>query len=304
MEQDPPESQTKAEMIDFAIGFLNFCNKNKKWDKHAGDFSGTCGYTGPGIGLVLKLFQHNNIYNHLTLDDFLQSHSFTPQLFMDIINETIGNFLDVVKDCPVTDVQQGIRGLLEAQKEKASPTSMQTDEPPLVYKVEEGGINLIEGVNVISFTTRENGCDTFHHAALYTIPEYDICFIIDSWATNAGGTFECRPLTSKQFSLGEVIRCIDRLNSDDISPAEMRDIFGHYFMAHPTFLPQIATFGRFTVSTLSPKYIEEVYSECEKRIRKGQTKSDFGGKLHKKRNKKTRKLKSKSKNKSKNKSKK
>lgn len=281
-------------LFNFAIYFLNHSEANKKWIKYPGGSSGTCGYTGPGIGLVIKIFQHNDIYDEHTLEAFLHSVGFTRQQFIDIINETIGNFADFVRNdvCPVTGVTAGISGLLEEQKEKARPNStvMQTDEPQVVYTVEEDGSNLVEGVNVISFTSRARGCDTFHHATLYTIHETNVCFIIDSWTTPEGVPFECRPLTYRQFSFSEVIHQLDRLNSDDISPGEMAHIFGHYFMAHPVFLQNIPNMGLVTVNTVSPDYIVDVYNRCEKRIREGQIKSDFGGKLRKKRNKKTRKL--------------
>jgi hypothetical protein len=278
-------------LIAFAIKFLNHCESVKKWTIYPGYSAGTCGYTGPGIGLVIKIFQRNGIYNQATLDAFLRPRNFPMDLFIDIINETIGNFLDFAKDCPVTGVKYGMSGLLKHEKERARPDSMQSDEPPLVYTVGKDGGNLINGVNVISFTPRENGCETFHHATLYTRPENDECFIIDSWSTDSRAlVWECRPLTCRQFSFTDVIRQIDRLNSDDILQADMTHIFEHYFLAHPTFLTNMENFGRVTVSTVSSKYIEEVYDKCEQRIKDGQTKSDFGGKLRKKRNKKTRKL--------------
>jgi hypothetical protein len=295
--------------FNFAIDFLNHCEANKNWVKNRGYAGATCGYTGPGIGLVIKFFQHNQIYNEETLQHFLITNGFTIEQLMDIINETIANFLDVIDECPVTGVPQGIRGLLEKEAERSRPNStvMQTDDPQVVYTVEEGGSNLVEGVNVISFTSRAHGCDTFHHATLYTIPETNVCFIIDSWATPEGVPFECRPLTCRQFSFREVIHQLDRLNSDAISPEEMTHIFGYYFMAHAAFLQNIPNLGLVTVNTVSPDYIVDVYTTCEKRIREGQSKSDFGGKLRKKRNKKTRKLNKKNKSKkykSKNKSKK
>ena len=287
--------------FNFAIDFLNYCEANKNWVKNREGFGATCGYTGPGIGLVIKIFQHHNIYNEETLQYSLRIIGFTKGQLMDIINETIGNFLDFVDECPVTGVTAGISGLLEKETERSRPNSpvMQTDDPQVVYTVKEGGSNLVEGVNVISFTSRARGCDTFHHATLYTIHETNVCFIIDSWATPEGVPFECRPLTYRQFSFSEVIHQLDRLNSDDISPGEMAHIFGHYFMAHPAFLQNIPNMGLVTVNTVSPDYIVDVYNTCEKRIREGQSKSDFGGKLRKKGNKKTRKLNKKYKNKSK-----
>jgi hypothetical protein len=177
---------------------------------------------------------------------------------------------------------------------------MATDEPAKVSTVAEDGSNLVEGINVISFTSRAYGCDTFHHATLFIDKPNDICFIIDSWATPHGTQFECRPLTFRQFTIGEVIHALDRLNSDDISSGEIAHIFEYYFMAHNTFREIILpTLGLIIVHTVNPDYIEEVYTICEERIKSGQqTMSEFGGKPRKRSRKlrnKTRKIKKKSK---------
>ena len=290
-------------LFDFAINFLNYCESNKKWVKTTGYTGATCGYTGPGIGLVIKIFQHNGIYDRETLQAFLHSDNFTEEQFIDIINETIGNFADFIMDvCPVTDAIQGTRGLLEKEFERARPDSplMQTDEPAKVFKVEEGGRNLVEGVNVISFATRAHMCATFHHATLFIDKPNDICFIIDSWSTPADvEPFECRPLTFRQFTFSEVIHALDRLNSDDISLEETIYIFQRYFIAHQSFLHDIQNYGLLIVHTVNPDYIEKVYAICEDKIKSGkQTMTDFGGqprKKNRKLRKKTRKLRKKSK---------
>lgn len=288
--------------FNFAIQFLEHCESNKKWEKNGGIYFGsTCGYTGPGIGLVIKLFMTNNIYSQHTLHEFLINSESHIEQFMDIINEAIGNFMDVIDECPVTGVNNGISGLLAKEKEKARPDSplMATDEPANVYKVEEGGRNLEEGVNVISFTTRAHQCDTFHHATLFIDKPNNICFIIDSWATSNDMPFECRPLTFRQFTFEEVIHALDRLNSDDISHGEIVHIFQDYFNAHNTFIENIPSYGLLSVHTVNPKYIEDVYTICEERIKSGkQTGSEFGGKprkRYKKLRNKTRKIKKKSK---------
>jgi hypothetical protein len=289
------------DFFNFAIEFLQYCESNKKWEKNDGkDFSATCGYTGPGIGLVIKLFMTNNIYSKDTLYEFLGNlYNSDMEQFINIINETIGNFVDIIDVCPVTGVNNGIYGLLKEQKEKQYEGSIAIDEPIKVYKVAEDGSNLVEGVNVISFTSRQFECDTFHHATLYMIPESDICYIIDSWSTSEGVQFECRPLTFRQFTVGEVIYALNRLNSDDILPEEITYIFQYYFIAHYTFIEKIPDVVLFSVHTVSPDYIEEVYTICEQRIKsREQTKSDFGGKPRKKNRKlrkKTRKLRKRSK---------
>lgn len=294
-------ASASASAIDFAINFLTHCERQKKWVKIVGYAGATCGYTAPGIGLVIKLFRHNGIYDGNTLMTFLHKVNLTMEGFVDIINETIGNFADFIDECPVAGVLSGTRGLLKKEFERAKPDStlMVTDEPSKVYKVKAGGSNLVEGANVISFSSRSDECSTFHHATLYTIPEDNICFIIDSWATPIGTPYECRPLTCRQFSFREVIHALDRLNSDDISTGEATYIFSHYFMAHQNFLQRIPQLGLFSVFTVSPKYIEEVYNICAMKITSGkQRSSDFGGKSRKrsrKLHKKTRKLRKRSK---------
>ena len=74
-------------------------------------------------------------------------------------------------------------------------------------------------------------------------------------------------------------------------------------MAHQNFLQRIPQMnpqlGLFSVFTLSPTYIEEVYAICERKIKTGEKKrTDFGGKSRKKSRKlrkKTRKQSKKSK---------
>ena len=304
-DDDDDELYDDETMIRFAINFLTHCESQKKWVKFAGYSGATCGYTAPGIGLVIKIFRHNLIYDGNTLMKFLHKFNLTMQSFVDIINETIGNFADYIDVCPVTDVLSGTRGLLKKEFERAKPgsTLMVTDEPAKVYKVKAGGSNLVEGANVISFSSRLDECSTFHHATLYTIPEDNICFIIDSWATPIGTPYECRPLTYRQFSFGEVIHALDRLNSNDISSGEATHIFSHYFIAHQNFLQtiqqRIQQLGLFSVFTLRPEYIDEVYNICAMKNTSGKQKSsDFGGKSRKrsrKLRKKTRKLRKRSK---------
>lgn len=168
--QLPLEIRQADVLISFAIAFLTKCDQTKKWKKLPGRSAETCGYTAPGIGLLLQLFTHNGISSPLTLQLYLTRQSITQELFMDIVNETIGNLLDVSPECPVTQTNYGIRGLLLQAKSRPKEEMIYGDEEePKVYKVTPG--ILLPGPNIISFTSRIYGCDTFHHAVLYILPE-------------------------------------------------------------------------------------------------------------------------------------
>jgi hypothetical protein len=60
-------------LISFAIDFLTKCDQTKKWKKLAGRSAETCGYTGPGIGILLQIFTYNKISNEFTLRVLLQT---------------------------------------------------------------------------------------------------------------------------------------------------------------------------------------------------------------------------------------
>ena len=194
---------------------------------------------------------------------------------MDIINETIGNLLDVSPECPVTQTTYGIRGLLLQEKYR------KPQDQPNVYKVTTGGLNLLPGPNIISFTSRIYGCDTFHHAVLYIIPAVTTCYIIDSWMSRIG---DCRPVTSRRHILQEVIGIIDELNSDTITPERTYIILSLYFLAHnETMSEDIKTHKNIMVHTINPLYIQHIYTQCESMIRgRVQTDTNFGGKMRKK----------------------
>ena len=271
----PLEIRQADILISFAIAFLTECDRTKKWKKISGRFAETCGYTAPGIGLLLQLFTHNGISSPLTLQSYLTRQSITQELFMDIVNETIGNLLDLSPECPVTQTIFGIRGLILLEKYR------KPQDPPNVYKVTSGGANLVSGPNIISFTGRERfGCETFHHAVLYIIPEVNACYIIDSWSSQTGA---CRPVTSRRHNLQEVIGIIDELNSDTITPERTYIILSLYFLAHETMRVVIKENGTVTVHTIHPLYIQHIYTQCESMIRgRVQTDTNFGGKMRKK----------------------
>ena len=172
-----------------------------------------------------------------------------------------------------------------------------------VYKVHKSTttnkVNLVSGPNVISFTTGslETGLHTFHHACLYIIPNSRYCFVIDSWSTSKGETFNCRPLEVKLFYVDHIIQALNRLNSHGISPKELIQIFNAYFIpVNPDmFATKVmnGTIRSVNVYTVNPSFIKRVFAICKDRITSGkQTKSAYGG--GKPRNK-TRKLRKKSK---------
>ena len=273
----PPLEIRQADiLISFAIAFLTECDRTKKWKKLPGRSAETCGYTAPGIGLLLRLFTDNGISSLLTLQSYLTRQSITQELFMDIVNETIGNLLDLSPECPVTQTIFGIRGLILLEKYR------KPQDPPNVYKVTRGGSNLAPGPNIISFTGRDQfGCETFHHAVIHIIPEVNACNIIDSWRSPTGA---CRPLTSRLHNLQEVIGIIDELNSDTITPERTYIILSLYFLAHnETTHKMILIFNNVMVHTINPLYIQHIYNECERMIRtRAQIDTNFGGKTRKK----------------------
>jgi hypothetical protein len=293
--------------FDYAIRFLEFCEGSKIWRHNPGIYINTCGYTGPGIGLIIKLFEENGIYDDATLQAFLIRSGLSITNFVDIINETIGNFLDLFDENPVTETTQGVFGLIKDQIDTThNPDAMDLPIEDLeVYKIDSEGSNLSVGVNVISFTSDYLDNVTFHHATIYFLPEEDTCFILDSWMNNYDR--RCRPLTYRQFSFQEVKYALIRLNSDDILVEEAQHIFNTYFLAPESFIhlsiPMIYETASesmdevdnpktvFSLFTINPIFIETIYTACETNIRSGeQLESHFGGSLRKKRNTRRKKL--------------
>lgn len=274
----------KAEkLISFAISFLTACEPTKKWKKITGNFVRTCGYTGPGIGLLLQLFDEVGVFDIPTLTTFLQLQHLNKEQFMDIVNETIGNFLDVMPFCPVTGTEFGMSGLLHREKTKQSDSDLMDSGETNVYKVEGNGSNLVPGANVISFTSRTHECDTIHHAVLYIIPALDTCYIIDSWSTSNPTDFDkhCRPLVSRPHHIDAVYAIIDELNYDTISPKRTLQILSEYFLAdNETIRETIDEIGQVTVHTIKPSFILDVYIACRQMLlERGST--SFGGKTRK-----------------------
>lgn len=272
------EASKVDDLIAFAIQFLTECEASKTWTRNW-TLSMTCGYTAPGIGLLLQLFLHNGVSNGDTLLLLLKNRmKLNMDQFKFAINETIGNLLDMIPVCPVTQTQFGIKGLMVAEQSKLSlQEGMMDSGDANVYKVDRGGSNLVPGPNIISFALRVPECETFHHAVIYNIPVIRACYIIDSWVEPQGR--ECRPLSSRRHHAAEVYAAIDELNSDEITEARTNEILITYFMGHMVSIGRMIqiTRRRIMVNTIKPDYIKHIYAECEKMSREGRP-SSFGGK--------------------------
>jgi len=207
-------------------------------------------------------------------------------------------------------------GIAINEEKRKKNNVMQTDTPPLFYKIKINenlierdvinenelleGSNLKEGVNLISFTGRDATADnlcTFHHAVLYISTSNNICYIIDSWSAINKDTkqFECRVPTYRQKILKDVLKCLYELNTTESIPVTVKNM-NIFFLAHDT-LPHALVL----VNATKPEYIVEIANKAKDQLEKGMP-TNFGGRRRKR--KSTKKNKSK-KNKSKrNKSKK
>ena len=262
-------------VLDFARVFINHCQEIKTWKKNIGDFRNTCSYTSLGIGLVIKMFEDNNIYNEATLDQFLLRSKYTIKNLCYLINETIGNFVDIIKDCPVTNTQYGMRGIISTEfKDDATPSDK-------IYTISPGCSNLVEGINIISFASRGfHRCDTFHHSTIYIKHMEDKCYIIDSWSHAEA----CRPLSIREFRWEEeVMFALDRINAYNSEQDEYITILETYFGAPPQFRRDIEKLDiqSITAYTINMDYVISVYNTYEDLLQqhgKNEIESHFGGK--------------------------
>jgi hypothetical protein len=289
-------------IFKLAIDFLEYCEANKNWQKQppgTGTSFGTCGYTGPGIAIILGLFFMNGIKTKVQLDEYIEKmyplsyRANNEKRLMFIINETIGNFFDLSKDCGLTGVKKGIMGIAINEELRKGPDAMQTDTPPLFYQIEITPdlkkSNLQDGINLISFTGRNNLC-TFHHAVLYISNYYNVFYIIDSWSAinKNDGKFVCRTPTYRKFTIEEVIKCLYELNNTkDINTTVTN--MNTYFLAHDT-LPHALV----SVNVTSPEYIVEIMGKAKDQLDKGRP-TNFGGRHRKRKSKKNKSKKNKSK---------
>jgi hypothetical protein len=309
------DTQNELENVfQLAINFLHICEANKNWQKQPGIYIATCGYTGPGMAIILDLFFMNDIKTKVQLDEYIKKmyslsyYDNNLKRLIFIINETIGNFLDLSNECTLTGVNKGIMGIAQNEELRKQPDAMQTNDPTLFYPIEitpdTKSSNLQDGVNLISFTNRDvdNIC-TFHHAVLYISNYYNVCYIIDSWSTSSNvDKFECRPVTYRQFPLNNVFKCLYELNTTKNIDTTVNNM-NEYFLAHES-LPRALV----RVNVTSPYYIGQTISKAKEQLEKGGP-TNFGGRRRKRKSKKNKKLKYKSyknkknKNKSKSKSK-
>jgi hypothetical protein len=293
MSSNTLELQQLESLFHFSIYFLNHCESRKKFTKITGNCSHTCGYTGPGIGIVLQIFLGYGIDDSEKLDLWLRSKEMSLETFMDIVNETIGNLCDLSDECPVIGERKGILGIITTaqsdalQMTSSSSDSMELQETPhRIYTGTDPDLYLDEGVNIISLfdkTTRQ----TFHHACLFINKIANMCFILDSWCTSDGQN--SRPLSGRLFSFQEVSQAISRLNTDDVTIHESSSIVQRYFQPHDSFesyqIETLKSWGvthaPFTVCKLDLPFVGSVFAQCEKQIREGKP-SNFGGKKMKK----------------------
>lgn len=282
-------SYRSCDNFGFTLDFLKKCEglRQQMWQTVPGDLSGTCGYTGPGIGILLLIFERNNISDNNTLAIFLQKNAeiYGPTLvdargrFMAVVNETIGNFLDLCDITPVTQTQHGTMGIIKEEEARARVGQ---------YKVSlVNNSNLVKGANVISFKNRGYGTCTFHHSMIYVTSELDMCFILDSWFDNYTKT--CRKPSCRQFTFSEVSQALVILNSGSCPQSVARNIFFKYFKAPDTFLYHIGINETFYVYVLNQEYVKKIYTICEHNMI-GNFKTDFGGSIRKKKKIKTKKL--------------
>ena len=219
------------QLINYAIWFLTEVESKKEWKKpETKNYSMfTCGYTAPGITIIILYF-HDIGYNYVyEIENFIPEKR---QWVINGINETIGNFFDLAPDCPLSGCAYGIRSLINSTPPVGSPIKWYTKSGiALEY-------DLLSGPNLITFTTRGYN-DSFHHSVIY-VPypnednsNDDNCYIIDSWYQDNNTR---RPITYRKFKLTDIVNVLIRLNAivATHSPSEASDIIlllQYYFLA-------------------------------------------------------------------------
>lgn len=302
------------EFFDLCIRALVACEDVKIWVKNPGVYIDTCGYSGPGIGLMIFILESQGINNGAALRAYVNSLIFNQQKFCNVINEVIGNLLDLSAYCPITNVDGGICGLIRQDQ-----TSMVVEDPGIaeivnadelpvrnvfgqyvtpkkfsvsakprfniqrngrvigpaprvgpdpvfpankrkVHKV-LGSRSLRPGVNILSFSDEEHGFVTFHHATIYTIPDINVCYIIDSWMATCPitGDPQFRKLSVRRFTYEEVINCIEEIHLPTTTIERRYKLMEDYFLAHPSLLDVMRTSPFITIFTLDRDYLEYIY---------------------------------------------
>lgn len=264
--------------LNFAIQFLIHCEDNKTWIKYGGvGFIETCSYTSVGIGLIIIIFEMNHITNAEMLTNFLLEKDFTLNQFIYMINETIGNFMDIIEVCPVVGVNNGIKGLI--QKEIIDQRNSGN-----IIKAISGGHELMPGVNIISFTGRGFGiCQTFHHSTIY-IRNQEF-HVIDSWRSS---NEVCRPLSIRTYSLEEGREAIDKISVFNAISPETLFYFKKLFIPPPEFEIDFVEQGlNLTAYKVNIDYVASVFRIYESIVSEHKEKglpdpeSHFGGKTRK-----------------------
>jgi hypothetical protein len=292
------------------LDFLKYIEENKIWTDRQQYFA-TCGYTGPGIAVILLLFDFLGITNKKTFHDniikfYVDSNKFYAiskkaynkivNHLKNVINEVIGNFLDLSTYCPETAVEKGIMGLIKQSKQSPNNSKvklLEVEYDPIDSGIadknvgsSEGGFityhNLtIPGVNLLSFTDRDTStfCSTFHHAVVYIVGNR--CYVIDSWAAGCelAGTFEYRFPTVREFDLNSALIDLSNLvNTQNVTLSNnimLKLFYGHTktFIYNKNFL--------FNIFITENSYLTEIFNKIfNKEGVEGVFQTNFGGRRH------------------------
>ena len=262
------------DLFTLSIKILTICDGRKtNWTIKESQHSciGTCGYTGPGIAIILNLLIENNIKTEDQFIIYINTYKIETKFetkLLDTINDTILNFFDLSNFCPITEVDRGIMGLAKETHEE----KMQTEDTSVFYPLRFhrnctnnliGTTNLQEGVNLISFTARnatvENLC-TFHHSVIYIHNKSGTGYIIDSWATPQGVPFDSRPIEVRKYDLITLFEALYTITNSN-SVYESAYFINLYFQAHTATLRPIL----YNIGITDPNKIKEVYAIVEKK---------------------------------------
>ena len=196
--------------------------QKKTWCVIPGGYSHTCGYTGPGMGLVIILFEYYKIHDFTGFEKWLGVQNISFDIFAKIVNETIGNLLDLAPYCPISGCQNGLQGLINGSMDGSI-------KPPVSKIVREK----LMGINIISFGCLiNNQWQTFHHSAIYVNGQD--CFVIDSWFDNH--TKDSRPVIIRHHPTYRVLHFFSVLydyinNKNQMNKELISSYFKQIFLA-------------------------------------------------------------------------
>ena len=282
--QEIKDFETKLQLV---IDFLKYIEEVKPWCKTAGktpgEVIGTCGYTAPGMTVILLLFDKLGIKNSNDFNRIMPTTTYntSPLYVSHIINEVIGNLFDLSNYCPLTGTHQGVMGLIkESMITKKSKKVMLLESEYEVMDGEIGGWstynNLQNGPNLLSFSTRgqtESDLCTFHHAVVYR--QNNKCYVIDSWSAERGRIY--RTSSYRQFTTEKVLVSLGQLITTTDTKLT-REIMGDIFMAYRRFIEEADLL--VTIHITKNEYIEELFQQVKERQfnDKNEFTSYFGGK--------------------------